>query len=70
MTEEFKRDIEAMCQKYGGLAGILEHLADLERDTANGMLALGNAFKGKERAKHYNKMADKLLDARDYWVSF
>ena len=67
--DEFKRDIEMLCQEYGGLAGLLERLVDLERGVANKMLKLGTA-KGANRAKCYNKMADKLLDARDYWVSF
>ncbi len=69
MTNEFKKDIEAMCQKYGGLAGVLERLTDLERDAAHKM----REIKSKEAAKRascYDKMADKLLDARDYWTSF
>ncbi len=69
MTNEFKKDIEAMCQKYGGLAGILERLTDLERDAANKMRGMPSKQAAK-RASCYDKMANKLLDARDYWVSF
>jgi hypothetical protein len=66
MTEEFREDFGKLCAKYDGFTGVLEQLADWERETANKI----RNVKPANNSEHYDWMADKLLEPRDYWVSF